>query len=180
MTDKDRPSFIRHWTEVEKPEEGHYRNDDELLGFGAPLARHFGLTRIGIHHERLPPGRRSSFPHAEELEEEFVYVLEGNPDVWLDGKLHPLKPGDSVGFPAGTGIAHTFINNTDQDVRILVVGEANNKENRIFYPKHLEMKAIRSDWWDNPPERPLGDHDGMSDRVREWKAKKAGKENDSE
>ena len=65
MTDRDRPSCIAHWAEVEKPEEGHYRGDDELMGFGAPLARHFGLTRLGIHHERLPPGRRTSFPHAE-------------------------------------------------------------------------------------------------------------------
>lgn len=170
--EKDRPSFIRHWTEVEKPEEGHYRGDDELMGFGAPLARHFGLTRIGIHHERLPPGRRSSFPHAEMLEEEFVYVLEGYPDVWLDGELHSLKPGDSVGFPAGTGIAHTFINNTDEEVRFLVVGEANKPDNRIFYPKNLDMKPIRPDWWENPPPRELGDHDGMPDAVRAWKASK--------
>ncbi len=25
----DRPSHILHWTEVEKPEEKHYRGDDE-------------------------------------------------------------------------------------------------------------------------------------------------------
>lgn len=172
MTDKDRPSCIAHWAEVEKPTEGHYRGDDELMGFGAALARHFGLTRLGIHHERLPPGRRSSFPHAESLEEEFVYVIEGTPDVWLDGEIFRLKPGDSVGFPAGTGIAHTFINNTEAEVRLLVVGEASKPENRIFYPKNLDMKPIRSDWWDGAPVRPLGRHDGMPDAVRAWKAAK--------
>ena len=31
--------------------------DDELLAFGAPFGRHLGLTRLGIHHERLLPGR---------------------------------------------------------------------------------------------------------------------------
>lgn len=180
MTDGDRPSSIRHWTEVEKPEEGHYRGDDERMGFGAPLARHFGLTRLGIHHERLPPGRRTSFPHAESLEEEFVHVLEGTPEVWLDGEVYPLKPGDSVGFPAGTGIAHTFINNTDEDVRLLVVGEANKAENRIFYPKNHDMKPIRPDWWDDAPARTLGPHDGMPDRVRAWKAEKAAKDKDIE
>ena len=176
MTEQDRASWIRHWTEVQNPEEGHYRGDDELMGFGAPLARHFGLTRLGIHHERLPPGRRTSFPHAESLEEEFVYVIEGTPEVWLDGEVHPLKPGDSVGFPAGTGIAHTFINNTQAEVCLLIVGEANKDENRIFYPKNLDMKSIRADWWDDAPAQPLGPHDGMPDRVRAWKAEKTAKE----
>jgi uncharacterized cupin superfamily protein len=176
MTNAERPSFIRHWREVEASEEGHYPGDDEPLGFGAALARHFGLTRIGIHHERLPPGRRSSFPHAEMLEEEFVYVLEGKPDVWLDGELYPLKPGDSVGFPAGTGITHTFINNTDEEVRLLVIGEASRSDNRIFYPKNLDMREKRSDWWENPPPnplaRPIGSHDGLPDAVRAQKAAK--------
>ncbi|CAN7588499.1 cupin domain-containing protein [Neorhizobium tomejilense] len=181
MTDRNRPSCIAHWAEVEKPEEGHYRGDDELMGFGAPLARHFGLTRLGIHHERLPPGRRTSFPHAESAEEEFVYVIEGTPEAWLDGEVYPLKPGDSVGFPAGTGLAHTFINNTDAEVRLLVVGEASTHANRIVYPKHLDMKPIRSDWWDDAPVRPLGPHDGMPDAVRAEKtARKAAKEDPSE
>ncbi|WJR68560.1 cupin domain-containing protein [Neorhizobium sp. CSC1952] len=176
MTDKDRPSCIAHWAEVERSAERHYRGDDELMGFGAALARHFGLTRLGIHHHRLPPGRRSSFPHAEKLEEEFVHVIEGTPDVWLDGELHRLKPGDSVGFPAGTGIAHTFINNTDREVRLLVVGEASTRANRLFYPKNLDMKPVRPDWWEDAPVRPLGDHDGMPDAVRAWKAAKKEKE----
>ena len=63
-------------------------------------------------------------PHAESAEEEFVYVLEGTPDVWIDGELFRLAPGDGVGFPAGTGIAHSFLNNTDEPVRLIVVGEA--------------------------------------------------------
>ncbi|MFB9951542.1 cupin domain-containing protein [Rhizobium puerariae] len=174
MTDQDRPSCIRHWTEVEKPTETHYRGDDELMGFGAALGRHFGLTRLGIHHHRLPPGRRTSFPHAESLEEEFVHVIEGTPDVWLDGELHRLKPGDSVGFPAGTGLAHTFINNTQAEIRLLVVGETEKPENRIVYPRNLDMQPVRSDWWNDAPVRPLGAHDGMPDKVRAWKAAKGG------
>jgi hypothetical protein len=63
-----------------------------------PLARKLGLGRIGIHHERLPPGRRTSYPHAESDEEEFVYVLEGHPEAWINGYLWKLEPGDSVGF----------------------------------------------------------------------------------
>jgi uncharacterized cupin superfamily protein len=172
MADTQRPDFIRHWRELESQAEKHYSDDDEPMGFGAPLARRFGLTRLGVHHHRLPPGRRSSFPHAESHEEEFVYVIEGRPDVWLDGVLYPLKPGDSVGFPAGTGIAHSFINNTDGDVCLLVVGEADREENRIVYPKNVAQQAGRPDYWEDAPLRPLGDHDGLPDAVRQWKAAK--------
>ncbi|MGO7631720.1 hypothetical protein ACC692_36880, partial [Rhizobium ruizarguesonis] len=30
--------------------------DDELMRIGAPFGRYFGLAKLGIHHERLPPG----------------------------------------------------------------------------------------------------------------------------
>ncbi|KQU65754.1 cupin [Aminobacter sp. DSM 101952] len=166
MTTSDRPAEIAHWTEVERPDGETFSGTDELRALGAPLAVYFGLQRLGMHHMRLPPGRRTSFPHAESLEEEFVHVLEGEPDVWLDGKLHRLKPGDSVGFPAGTGLAHSFLYNTETDVRLLVVGETNKAENRIVYPVNPERKAMRNDWWDDAPQRVLGDHDGVPDRLR--------------
>lgn len=166
MTTTERPSYIAHWTEIEGPDEHHYAGHDELMSIGAPLGASLGLTRIGIHHERLPPGRRTSFPHAESAEEEFVYVLEGEPDVWLDGDLHRLKAGDAVGFPAGTGISHTFLNNTDAEVRLLVIGERPKPENRIVYPRNPERRPLRADWWDGHPERPLGSHDGLPDLLR--------------
>ena len=157
----DRPELIAHWTERETPEEqSRYPGDTELLSVGAPLGRALGLTRIGIHHERLPPGRRTSYPHAESSEEEFVFVIEGRPDVWIDGHLHALQPGDAVAFPAGTGICHTFLNNTADEVRLLVVGEANKAENRIRYPLNADHEATRKDSWRDAPVRPLGPHDG--------------------
>jgi uncharacterized cupin superfamily protein len=166
MTTSGRPSEIAHWTEIERPDGDTFIGTSELRAIGAPLAKHFGLERLGIHHVRLPPGRRTSFPHAESAEEEFVFVLDGEPDVWLDGKLHRLTAGDSVGFPAGTGLAHSFLNNTDTEVRLLVVGETDKAENQIVYPVNLERKAMRDDWWDDAPQRVLGDHDGLPDRLR--------------
>lgn len=70
-------------------------------------------------------------------------MLEGYPEVWINGYLWKLEPGDSVGFPAGTGICHTFLNNTEQEVRLLVVGEANKKYNRIYYPLNPGYAATR-------------------------------------
>ena len=160
----DRPDFIKHYTEIEEADAAHYKGSDERFSAGAPFGRHFGLQRIGIHHERLLPGRRTSLPHAESHEEEFVYVIEGTPDVWIDGHLHPLGPGDGVGFPAGTGIAHSFLNNTGSDVRLLVVGDRNRPENRVVYPVDSWRKPYRTDWWDDAPVRELGPHDGKPAR----------------
>jgi uncharacterized cupin superfamily protein len=92
-----RPPFIKHYSEIKQPDNSHYSGSNELL----------------------PPGRRTSYPHAESMEEEFVYVIEGNPDAWVDGYLHRLAPGDGVGVPAGTEICHTFINNTENRDRPL-------------------------------------------------------------
>ena len=161
-----RPSSIVHWTEIEQADDSHYDGDDELMSIGARFGRHFELTRLGIHHERLLPGRRTSYPHAESAEEEFVYVIAGTPDVWLDGELHRLRPGDGVGFPAGTGICHSFLNNSAREVRLLVVGEAHKPENRVFYPRNPEQ-ATRKDWWSDPPPRAMGSHDGLTHAVRE-------------
>jgi len=162
----DRPACIAHWREIEKPDEARFGDTDERRSIGAPFGEFFGITRLGLHHERLPPGRRTSYPHAESAEDEFVYVIEGAPDVWLDGRLYRLGPGDAVGFPAGSGLCHSFLNNTDTEVRLLVVGEKPKDENRIYYPLNPERRPQRHDWWDDWPERPMGGHDGLPDALR--------------
>ncbi len=158
---------IVHWRDIEASQAMQYPAHHEPMGLGAAFGAHFDLRRIGIHHVRLLPGRRSSMPHAESTEDEFIYVISGTPDVWLDGVLHRLQPGDGVGFRAGDGLAHTFINNTDTDVTLLVVGDATRADNRIVYPANPDRKALRSDWWEEAPVGPSGGHDGRSDLRRE-------------
>jgi uncharacterized cupin superfamily protein len=157
---------IVNWRQIENTDPGDFQGTTEPMSFGAGLGAHLGLMSIGIHHMRLLPGRRTSLPHAESHEEEFVYVIAGTPDVWLDGVLHRLAPGDAVGFPAGTGMAHSFLNNSDAEVQLLVVGNADMAGNRIVYPINPERKAWRRDWWHDAPERELGGHDGLTDQRR--------------
>jgi uncharacterized cupin superfamily protein len=165
---KSRPTCIVHWREVQEPDDSRYPGSDELHDIGAPLGAATGLAVMGIHHALLPPGRRTSWPHAERDLEEFVYVLEGRPQVWIDGEVHDLEPGDGVGFPKGTGIAHTFLNNTDHDVRLLVIGEKSRSGCQIDYPLHPARNAeIGARHWRDRPARPQGDHDGKPDRLRE-------------
>jgi uncharacterized cupin superfamily protein len=139
------------------------------MGPSRSLGAAAGLTRIGIHIQRLPPGTRSSWPHAEEKEEEFVYVIEGQVDAWIDGNVHRLVSGDLAAFPAGTGICHCFINNSDREALLLVGGEASKADNRITYPLNPSRRADKSanEWWDGAPVRPLGPHDGLPDALRE-------------
>jgi uncharacterized cupin superfamily protein len=163
--DDSRPDFIKHYSEIQQPDDKHYPGSDELLAIRSSFGKTFGFERLGINHDVLPPGRRTSWPHAESTEEEFVYVIEGTPDVWIDGQLHHLRPGDGVGFPPGTGIAHTFLNNSSSDVRLLVIGEADRKENKIFYPKHPERNNSIGDLcWRDIPKRELGPHNGTPNK----------------
>lgn len=164
------PAII-HTADIEEATGWTYPNSDEQHSLGAAFGRHFGLQRIGIHHERLPPGSRTSFPHAESTEDEFIYVVEGTPDVWLDGVLHRLKSGDGVGFPAGTRLSHSFPHNTDAVVRLLVVGDTTRDDNKIYYAVNPDRRAHRTDWWDDIPDRTLGPHDGLKDARRKALAK---------
>ncbi len=159
--------LIKHYSEIQEPDNSHYPGDEELMSIGSAFGRAFGFKRLGIHHELLPPGRRTSWPHAEKTEEEFVYVIEGTPDVWIDGNLHRLKPGDGVGFVPGTGISHTVINNTQAEVRLLVVGDTNRKDNQVVYPLHPKRNEfIKESFWTDVPKREMGPHDGLPDVLR--------------
>jgi uncharacterized cupin superfamily protein len=163
MSDQPRPPFIANIRDGLNPLQTDGNAD--LGGFGNPIGCALGLTRIGIHHEITPPGNRSSFPHAESDEEEFVLVLKGTPDVWIDGVLHKLVEGDAVAFPAGTGIAHSFLNNSSEDVHLLVLGEATKPGNRINYPINPERMAEfarQGRAWTDAPSRELGPHDGVA------------------
>src|SRR5690349_20344613 len=147
-----RPSFIRSTTDV--PEHAHvYPQSTERMGPTRRLGKEAGLERIGINIQRLPPGTRSSWPHAEENEDEFVYVVEGEVDAWIDGHLHRMTRGDLAAFPAGTGISHCFLNNGDREAVLLVGGEAPRKGSRIYYPLNPSRRADMdpSHWWHDVP-----------------------------
>jgi uncharacterized cupin superfamily protein len=165
----NRPDFIKNSEELRSDESFSYPGDTETFGTGAALGRAFGLKRVAINYEVLAPGDRSSWPHAHSAEEEFIYILEGHPQVWIDGNVYDLNPGDCVGLPPGTGNAHTLLNNTDKEVKAIVVGEGHVETDKIFYPKHParneEMKE-KGHYWNNHPQNEMGEHDGCTDKKR--------------
>ena len=110
------------------------------------------------------PGGRSSVPHAHSKNEEFVFVVSGRPSLWVDGHLRELEVGDSIAFPAGTGIAHTLLNNSSEPIELLIVGE-HHPDDRVHYPVNPDRIHPRP--WRDAPKRALGPHDGCADPVDE-------------
>ncbi len=83
----------------------------------------FGLTRFGVNLTTLAPGARSSLRHAHTLQDEFIYVIEGQPSLVTNAGKHRLEPGMCAGFRAGSGDAHHLLNESDQPVVYLEIGD---------------------------------------------------------
>jgi uncharacterized cupin superfamily protein len=168
-----RPPYVVHWTDIQGKDNNTYPGDKEKLAVGSHLSGHTGIRRIGIWLDELKPGRRTSWPHAERDEEEFVYVVEGDPDIWINGHIYRATAGDCVGWINGTGQAHTVINNTKSSVRLIVAGEASRKNAGIWYPLHPKRnKQLKDRLWTDVPKHKMGPHDGKPDALRAKATKK--------
>ena len=86
-----------------------------------------GMRRVLTNLIRLPPGKESFIAHAHAVEEEFIFILEGNGQVTLDGTAHDVGPGDFIGFPTD-GVVHAFRNTGAVDLLYLTAGERSRVE----------------------------------------------------
>ncbi|HWA42617.1 MAG TPA: cupin domain-containing protein [Hypericibacter adhaerens] len=82
----------------------------------------FGLRNFGVNLTRLEPGGESSLLHRHSRQDEFIYILEGEPTLVTDRGEVPLRPGMCAGFPA-QGIAHQLVNRTGRTVTYLEIGD---------------------------------------------------------
>lgn len=99
----------------------------------------FGLRDYGVNLVTLPPGAWSSQRHWHSDEDEFVYVLEGEPVLVTDAGRTPLKPGMCAGFPAGAGDGHHLRNETARQVVYLEVG-SRRLDDDVEYPD-IDLRA---------------------------------------
>ena len=65
-----------------------------------------GLTKLGVNLVTLGPGGQSALRHWHTLEDEFVYVLEGEVHLVTSSGEQMLKAGTCAGYPAGKRDAH--------------------------------------------------------------------------
>ncbi len=97
------------------------------------LGDHAGLTNFGVVMTRIEPGGRSSQRHAHATQDEFVMVLEGEAVVHTGTGEHIMRTGDCIGFPAGSGDAHCFLNRSSAGTVLLVVGDRTPGDS-VVYP----------------------------------------------
>src|SRR6478609_5907225 len=81
-----------------------------------------GLTKFGVNLVTLAVGGQSALRHWHSLEDEFVYVLDGEVVLVTDAGEQTLRAGDCAGYPAGKADAHHFVNRSGAPARYLEVG----------------------------------------------------------
>ena len=111
-----------------------------------PLGDLFGLTNFGVNLTRLVPGAVSSIRHYHTRQDEFVYVLQGRPTLHTDEGRTVLSPGMCAGFRAGTGNGHRLINETDEDVVYLEIGDRTPGDEGYYPDDDLKAQMADGKW----------------------------------
>jgi len=111
-----------------------------------PLGDLFGLTNFGVNLTRLAPGAVSALRHAHTVQDEFVYILKGRPTLHTDEGHTLLAPGMCAGFKAGTGNGHCLINNTDEEIVYLEVGDRTLGDEGMYPDDDLRAQLVNGTW----------------------------------
>jgi uncharacterized cupin superfamily protein len=111
-----------------------------------PLGEVFGLSNFGVNLTRMVPGAISALRHSHTTQDEFIYILEGNPTLVTDAGRTELAPGMCAGFKAGNGDAHQLLNETSSDVVYLEVGDRTPGD-AVTYPDEDLRAEFRDGRW---------------------------------
>ena len=92
-----------------------------------------GARKLGYRVADIPPGHAFCPLHWHVEEEEFFYVIAGQPSVRMSGGTLQCRPGDFIAFPVGERGAHQLLNESEATARVLLVGP-NAPHESCFYP----------------------------------------------
>lgn len=110
------------------------------------LGDFFGLKNFGINLTRLKPKTISALRHAHSKQDEFMYILQGQPTLQTEDGKFQLSPGMCVGFPAGNNNANNLINETSEDVLYLEIGDRMPGDAVIYPDDDLQALEINGKW----------------------------------
>jgi uncharacterized cupin superfamily protein len=110
-----------------------------------PLGDIFGLKNFGVNLTVLKPGAVSALHHVHSRQDEFVYVIEGEPTLFLGETRQRLSAGHVVGFPAN-GAAHHLQNETAIDVVILEIGDRSPGDQGSYPTDDLKALMTPNGW----------------------------------
>jgi uncharacterized cupin superfamily protein len=106
----------------------------------------FGLTNFGVNLTRLAPNAASALRHAHTKQDEFVYILQGHPTLHTDEGRTQLSPGMCAGFKAGTGNGHRLVNETEEEVVYLEVGDRTPGDEGSYPDDDLKALMVDGKW----------------------------------
>lgn len=110
------------------------------------LGDQFGIKKYGVNLTILEPGGESALLHHHRKQEEFVYILSGNPTLITSEGEYEMAPGDCVGF-IPEGPAHQLVNRTNELVQFLEVGDR-DPQDEVTYPNDdLVAKRGEGNTW---------------------------------
>ena len=110
------------------------------------LGEIFGLTNFGVNLTRLKPDAISALRHTHSKQDEFMYILQGQPTLQTDDGKIRLSPGMCVGYPAGTGNANNLINETSEDVLYLEIGDRTPGDEAVYPDDDIRASLVNGKW----------------------------------
>ncbi|MGH1329849.1 MAG: cupin domain-containing protein [Paracoccaceae bacterium] len=111
-----------------------------------PLGDLFGLQNFGINRTTLAPGAQSALLHRHSIQDEFIYVLEGDITLVTEEEEILLSPGMCAGFPAA-GHAHALHNKSNAPAIYLEIGDR-SKGDEASYPQDDLVAKMGADGWE--------------------------------
>jgi branched-chain amino acid transport system ATP-binding protein len=84
-------------------------------------------------HATFPPGTFVP-PHIHPTQDEFIYMLEGQFEMWFDGRTDIAKAGDLIRMPMG--IPHGIFNKSDRIVKCLFWVSPTRRLYDLFWAIH--------------------------------------------
>lgn len=125
------------------------------------LGQFGGGSHVGVAMEELDPGKRSCPNHYHMLEEEHLFILEGEVTLRLGDQSYIMKPGQHCCFPAGQKAGHSLYNHSEAVCRYIILGE-NNPNDVVVYPDSGRVgvrltgegydKAALMEYWEGEPD----------------------------
>lgn len=106
----------------------------------------FGLKNFGVNLTRLAPNAQSALLHRHSVQDEMIYILEGEPTLITDDGAFPMMAGMCAGFPA-KGIAHHLVNQSDKDVLYLEIGDRLPNDSGEYPEDDLVAKQNDKSQW---------------------------------
>ncbi len=109
------------------------------------LGDFFGIKKFGVNLTDLEPGAASALLHRHSKQEEFIFVLSGNPTLVLENEEVQLSAGMCAGFiPSGS--AHQIVNRTSEKVIYIEIGDRESSD-VVTYPVDDFVAEMKDGTW---------------------------------